>query len=96
MRIILRNDIGKLGAKHDIVTVSDGYARNFLIPRGLAEVATPEKEAAIERTRAERAAKEKERIQALKDALSSIAEQGVTINGRANDQGNLFCRASYR
>jgi len=41
MEIILKQDIQNLGSKDDIVTVKDGYARNYLIPKGLAIIATP-------------------------------------------------------
>ncbi|MDA1334626.1 MAG: bL9 family ribosomal protein, partial [bacterium] len=42
MRVVLNKDIPKIGQQGSIITVSDGYARNFLIPRGLASVATKE------------------------------------------------------
>ena len=41
MKVILLQDVEKLGAPHEVVDVADGYARNFLVPRGLATVATP-------------------------------------------------------
>lgn len=90
MKVILRSDIGKLGKKHDVVDVSDGYGRNFLIPRGLAEIATPEKEAAVEQKRAEREAQEQEHHAQLKEALAQLTEQGVEITAPANEQGHLF------
>jgi len=90
MKVILRNDIKKLGKKHDTVDVADGYARNFLIPRNLAEVATPEREAAVEKQRAKREEREQEHSAQLHEALSTLVESGVTIDAPANDQGHLF------
>ena len=43
MQVILKQDVDKLGKRGDLVKVADGYARNYLIPRGLAEEATPGK-----------------------------------------------------
>ncbi|MCD6054359.1 MAG: ribosomal protein, partial [Rubrobacteraceae bacterium] len=43
MQVILNRDVEKIGQRGDIVDVSRGYVRNFLVPRGLAEVATPGK-----------------------------------------------------
>lgn len=90
MKVILQTDIGKIGKKHDIVDVADGYARNYLIPRKFAEIATPEKEAAIERQREKRAAEEEAHQTELKKALEALQSDGVTITASASDQGHLY------
>lgn len=90
MQVILHSDIGKLGKKYDVVTVSDGYARNYLIPQKLAELATPERVAVIEQSRAARAAEEAEHNEQLLAQLNTLGEDGLVIDAPANDQGHLF------
>ena len=63
MKVILSDDVEKLGRKGDVVTVADGYARNFLIPKGFAMLASKgalKQAELMQRARAERAEKEKE------------------------------------
>ncbi len=55
MEIILLQDVDKLGKKGDVANVAEGYARNFLLPRKLAEIATPSRVAAAKQTMEERA-----------------------------------------
>ena len=75
MDIILREKIEKLGTKGDIVRVSDGYARNFLLPKKLAVLATPANIRQIEQEKAaavRREAIEKQEAEALAQQLSSV------------------------
>ncbi len=89
MKVILRKNVPNVGSKHDIKDVSDGYAQNFLIRRGLADVATPERIAKAQRS-AEHTAQEKEATtEALKSGIASLKD-GVTITAKANEQGHLF------
>ena len=76
MDIILREKIEKLGTKGDIVHVSDGYARNFLLPKKLAMVATPANIRQIEQEKAaavRREAVEKQEAEALAQQLSRVS-----------------------
>jgi large subunit ribosomal protein L9 len=76
MEVILREKIEKLGAKGDIVRVSDGYARNFLLPKKLADLATPSNIRQIEQEKAaavRREAKEKQDAEALSQQLSKVS-----------------------
>lgn len=90
MKIILMKDVPKVGKKYDMKEISDGYALNLLIPRGLAVAATPDvvKRVELERTRdeGERKLHEELLIKNLKEL------DGVTINmtEKANDKGHLF------
>lgn len=90
MEVILRNAVDKLGHPGDIVSVSAGYARNFLLPRGIAYEATPgnRKRIALEKSRLE--AMENERIAAAKAIADKLAEVSVTFAARVGDEGKLF------
>jgi large subunit ribosomal protein L9 len=90
MEVILRNAIDKLGHPGDIVTVSAGYARNFLVPRGFAFPATEgnKKRIAQERTRLEAA--ESERRQAAEAIAEKLGEVSVTFAARVGEEGKLF------
>ena len=68
MQIILLQDVGGVGKRHEVKDVADGYALNFLIPRGAAEQATPERLASHEKRIAELSA-EKEREEAALQTL---------------------------
>ena len=90
MEVILRNAVDKLGHPGDIVSVSPGYARNFLLPRGLAYEATAgnRKRIASEKSRLE--ALENERIEAAKAIADKLAEVSVTFAVRVGEEGKLF------
>jgi large subunit ribosomal protein L9 len=78
MEIILRERVEKLGTKGDVVNVSDGYARNFLLPKKLAVLATPANMKQIEQEKAaavRREAKEKQEVEALARQLSQVSIQ---------------------
>ena len=90
MKVILHSDIGKIGKKNDVVDVADGYGRNYLIPRGLADLATEAKIAVHEREREAREQAETERVEVLTAKLSELTEEGIAITAPANEQGHLF------
>jgi len=90
MRIVLRDDVENLGKKGDLVDVADGYARNYLVPRGLALKATSgnQKQAdAMRRNRDAREAREREAAQAL---AAQFEGRTITIKARAGGEGRLF------
>ena len=90
MEVILRQAVDNLGHPGDIVTVSAGYARNFLLPRGLAYEATPGnlKRIAAERQRLEAA--ENTRRDTAKDLAKRIEEVSLTFSARVVEEGKLF------
>ncbi|WP_291159018.1 50S ribosomal protein L9 [Gemmatimonas sp. UBA7669] len=90
MEVILRNAVDKLGHPGDIVSVSPGFARNFLLPRGLAYEATPgnRKRIAAEKSRLE--ALEAEKVAAAKQIADKLAEVSVTFAARVGEEGKLF------
>lgn len=84
MKIILRSDVDGVGKQGDVVVVADGFARNHLVPKGLAHLATPGAERQAEKTREKRQlqdAKEREDAQEMAGRLSSTA---LTISARAS------------
>jgi len=90
MDVILRQAIENLGNPGDVVTVKPGYARNYLLPRGLAYEATPGnlKRIAAERQRLEAA--ESTRRDAAKDIAKRIEEVSLTFSARVGEEGKLF------
>jgi len=90
MKVILKEDIESLGKRGDTIKVADGYARNYLMPKGLAIAATSKSAQAIEHEKkliAKRAEKEKKNAEAL---LASFAGVSVTIGRKTADQEKLF------
>ena len=90
MKIVLRDDVENLGRKGDVVEVADGYARNYLVPRGLAMKATKGVVAQAEsmrRNRAARDARDRDAAQATAGMISGIR---IEIPARAGEGGKLF------
>lgn len=90
MRIVLRSDVSNLGRRGDLVDVADGYGRNYLVPRGLAMVATKgsvRQSEAMSRARSVRDSKDRAGAQATKAALEAAR---ITITARAGEGGRLF------
>lgn len=90
MKIVLRDDVENLGRKGDVVDVADGYARNYLVPRGLAMKATKGVVAQAEsmrRNRAQRDARDREAAQAQAGVISGVR---LEITARAGEGGKLF------
>ena len=90
MEIILRQAVENLGHPGDVVTVKNGYARNFLLPRGFAFEATPGnlKRIAAERSRLEAA--ESERRDGASDLARKLEEVQLTFSARVGEEGKLF------
>ncbi|WP_243790535.1 50S ribosomal protein L9 [Saccharopolyspora gloriosae] len=91
MKIILTADVTGLGESGDIVEVKDGYARNLLLPRGLAIVATKGAQKQVEtirRTQEARRVRNLEHAQELKAQLQELG--AVTLTAKVSKQGKLF------
>ncbi len=90
MKIVLRSDVDKLGNKGDLIDVADGYARNYLVPRGLAMRATDgvvQQAASMRRSREAREARDREAAQAL---ATQLTDTRITVKARAGEGGKLF------
>lgn len=90
MRLLLRADVEGLGLKGDVVEVADGYGRNFLVPRGMAIVATDGAERQAEAMRRSRAAADAVARSAAESVAQTLVPAVVTIAARAGAEGKLF------
>lgn len=90
MKIILADDVDKLGNKGDIVSVADGYARNFLVPRGLALPATKGNIRQAELMQKARAERERQAIEQAAASVARLERSPVYISARAGEGGRLF------
>jgi large subunit ribosomal protein L9 len=90
VKLILRDDVNKLGNAGDLVSVKPGFARNFLLPQGKAILATESRVKELEhqkRVIAERMAKETKDLEALKRRIESVA---LEFEAQAGEEGKLF------
>lgn len=90
MKVILLQDVKKMGKKGDVIEASDGYARNYLFPRKLAEEATAN---ALHVVNAKKENERKKKLAELEAAQKLAAElkgKEVTINAKTGDNGRLF------
>ena len=90
MDVILKQDVERLGAKNDIVTVKNGYARNFLIPKGFAVAATESARKVVAETirqQSHKALKAMEDAKALAEKINGLT---VKIGAKAGESGKIF------
>ncbi len=90
MRVILLKDIAKLGKKHEVKEVKDGYARNFLIPKGLAKEATKEVLEWLEIQKEIQEKKAEEELKKAQELASSIDDLEVVVPVKIGDNEQLF------
>lgn len=90
MRLLLRSDVEGLGKRGDLVDVADGYARNYLVPKGLAIKATPGVEAQAESMRRARALKDAADRSAAEEIAKQLVPLTITISAKAGKEGKLF------
>ena len=90
MQVILRSDVEKLGLKGDVVDVKRGYARNYLLPRNLAEVATPGRVAELRRIEADRARHEARSAEQAADIAETLGKTVLRFEVKAGPTGALF------
>ncbi len=90
MEVILKEDVDKLGEMGDIVDVADGYARNYLLPMGMAVEAT---EGKVQQARELKRARQRERAESREQAekqARQLEEESFEIAVKAGEQGRLF------
>jgi large subunit ribosomal protein L9 len=90
MKVVLRDDVASLGRKGDLVEVKPGYARNFLVPRGLAIVANRGVAAQADAMRRNRDVRDRREREAASELAAKLEGRALTIVVRAGEGGKLF------
>jgi len=90
VKVILRKDVDMVGKRGDLVEVSDGHARNHLIPKGLAMRATPDAEAQAEQMRKAAQVRDTKAVEAAQEVATALVPKRIVIRAKAGDNGQLF------
>ena len=90
MKVLLTSDVGRLGWLGDVVEVADGFARNYLLPQGLARAATEANIRAIAEVKASSAQQRRLECAGKEKAAEAVAGAEAVIAAAANEQGHLF------
>lgn len=90
MKVILIQDLKKLGNKGDIVEVKDGYARNYLIPQGIAREATPQIIKEVELKKKIEQEKQRRQIEKLKKLKDELSRLSLTVTVRTGEEEKLY------
>lgn len=90
MRVILRTDVDAVGHKGDVVDVADGFARNYLMPRGWAMKASSGAEAQAEGMRRSRSIKDAADRAAAEEIAKRLVPTAISIEARVGAEGRLF------
>ncbi len=90
IELLLVQSVEHLGRQGDVVEVRPGYAHNYLIPQGLATIASEHHKRMVEKHRAKLAAVEKARLAEVRRLGDEIGRQSITIEANANDEGHLY------
>ena len=90
MKVVLLKDVKNIGKRDDILSVSDGYARNFLFPQKLAVEATPGALKEIERKRAAQDAREAEWLAEAKAKAETLRDKVIVLEVKCGEKGRLY------
>ncbi|MBU1046547.1 50S ribosomal protein L9 [Patescibacteria group bacterium] len=90
MKVILLQDVAKIGKKFDVKNVSDGYALNFLIPQKKAQMATAKAIQEIEADKQKHLELTKAENEKLMEVIEKIKDSKIEITANANEEGKLF------
>jgi len=90
MKVILRQDVEKVGLRGEVVEVARGYARNFLLPRQLAEPATPSRVAEIEKVNSHRSRHEAQDFEQAQEISQRLGQTELRFDVKAGETGVLF------
>lgn len=90
VEILLAESVPALGKQGEIVRVKPGFARNYLLPHGLATIATENNKKLVEKHAIRLADLEKQRIKQLRARSEALAKYSVTLEANANEEGHLY------
>jgi large subunit ribosomal protein L9 len=90
MEVILRQDVDKVGLRGEVVNVARGYARNFLLPRGLADAATPARVAEVRKVEERRAQHEAKTFEDAQKVAERLGQVELRFDVKAGPTGSLF------
>src|SRR6059058_365698 len=90
MEVILRQDVDKVGLRGEVVSVARGYARNFLLPRGLADEATPARVAEVRKVEERRAHHEAKTFEDAQSVAERLGQVELRFDVKAGPTGSLF------
>ena len=90
VKVLLRDNISKLGKRGDIVTVKPGYARNYLLPRGYAWLASRENQRRLDAEKRQYELKQAAMREELEELAQKLQGTELTMMVQANDEGHLY------
>lgn len=90
MKVILLEDVDRLGKVGEVITVKEGYARNYLIPNNKAKIATPGNMKILEAIKKKRALEESKKLDEVKKRADKISGLSLTIAAQAGEEDKLF------
>ena len=90
IELLLADDVESLGKRGEVVRVRPGYARNFLLPNGMATLATEDNKRRVKRHQEKLESLEVERIKQLKVRAEAVGKYSVTLEANANEEGHLY------
>lgn len=90
MEVILKQDVKNLGYKDDVISVKPGYGRNFLIPKGLAAMATDSSKKVLTETLKQRAFKEEKVKKAAEATANALKDVVVKVGAKVGESGKIF------
>ncbi len=96
MKVILKKDVKKLGKRGDVVEVSDGYGRNYLIARGLAVPETKKSLEILDEQKAEEAAEEAKAVAAAKETAAKMDKMILNFTVKSGAEGRVFGSVSTK
>jgi large subunit ribosomal protein L9 len=96
MKVILREDVEKLGKAGEVVKVADGYGRNYLIPRNLALLANVRNMKTLDHDRRVIETRAKKTRKAAEDTASTLSGLSLTLRAKAGEEGKLFGAVTSR
>lgn len=90
MEVILKQDVPKLGYKNDLITVKSGYGRNYLIPKGLAMLATETNKKVLTEVKKQKAHKEEKILNEAETLAKALKSISIKIAAKAGTSGKIF------